>query len=93
MKTERELFEDVFVKPLHVTWNEKKGKYVTEYGNAEIVCAIYNNMWQAWQASASREGYKLVPVEPTTDMIKAYYSTPKPTAERCYKSMIAAVGH
>lgn len=25
-------------------------------------------MWQAWQASANREGYKLVPVEPTDHM-------------------------
>ena len=25
----------------------------------------YNTAWRAWQASANREGYKLVPVEPT----------------------------
>jgi len=30
-----------------------------------------NMAWQMWCASASREGYKLVPVEPTEDMIMA----------------------
>ena len=28
-------------------------------------------MWQSWQASANREGYKLAPVEPTQEMISA----------------------
>ena len=27
--------------------------------------------WEAWLASANREGYKLVPVEPTDEMINA----------------------
>ena len=48
--------------------------------------------WHGWLASANREGYKLVPVEPTKNMIisgNEYYS------ESCslsglYKAMIGA---
>ena len=51
-----------------------------------------NWMWQMWLSSANREGYKLVPVEPTKNMIisgNEYYS------ESCslsglYKAMIGA---
>ena len=31
--------------------------------------------WEAWQASANREGYKLVPVEPTERMLDSAYSS------------------
>lgn len=51
-----------------------------------------NGAWYAWQASSQREGYKLVPVEPTIAMVRAYYETPKPTATRCYKAMIGVIG-
>ena len=30
----------------------------------------YNTAWRAWQASANREGYKLVPLEPTLKMLE-----------------------
>lgn len=30
-------------------------------------------MWQAWLASANREGYKLAPVEPTKEMLNCGY--------------------
>jgi hypothetical protein len=32
---------------------------------------ILNMVWEMWCASASREGYRLVPVEPSEDMIMA----------------------
>ena len=32
---------------------------------------ILNMVWEMWCASAQREGYKLVPVEPTEDMVMA----------------------
>ena len=34
-----------------------------------------NWMWQMWLASANREGYKLVPVEPTERMLDSAYSS------------------
>lgn len=32
---------------------------------------ILNMVWEMWCASAQREGYKIVPVEPTEDMVMA----------------------
>ena len=32
---------------------------------------ILNMVWEMWCASAQREGYRLVPVEPTEDMVMA----------------------
>lgn len=41
-------------------------------GNLVIfIDKILNFMWHSWLASASREGYKLVPVEPNQKMIEA----------------------
>ena len=34
-----------------------------------------NWMWQMWLLSANREGYKLVPVEPTERMLDSAYSS------------------
>lgn len=57
MKTERELFEEWFKSTKWFTGDNCTPKYKT-----------YRSMLQAWQASAQREGYKLVPVEPTKAM-------------------------
>ena len=51
-------------------------------------------MWQAWQASANREGYKLVPVEPTEEMIDAGVDESDVDWKRlkfAYQAMIGAV--
>ena len=34
-----------------------------------------NWMWQMWLSSANREGYKLVPLEPTERMLDSAYSS------------------
>lgn len=50
-------------------------------------------MWQAWQASANREGYKLVPLEPSQEMLIAADNCEidgKVTAHNIYKAMIGA---
>ncbi len=59
MKTERELFEEAFINAhggvrfwLN-TWSEED----YDYGHLTASWA-----WQMWQASANRDGYKLVPV-------------------------------
>ncbi len=53
MKTERELFLRY--------WTDNNLPYDGDDDDMEVA-------WTAWQASASREGYKLVPVEPTYEM-------------------------
>ena len=53
-----------------------------------------NMAWEMWCASASREGYKLVPVEPTEEMLDIYESySVAPIgrlSKRGYKHMIEA---
>ena len=55
MKTERESFNE------WLKYYEKHDVVIDQLQRAF--------MWQAWQASANRDGYKLVPVEPTQEMI------------------------
>lgn len=62
MKTERELFEEAFKKVNSGvsfwlnTWSDEDN----DYGH---LTASWG--WHMWQASANREGYKLVPAEAT----------------------------
>ena len=62
MGKERELFEgwyqSAFGETLHRIGNEYSSLRAT-------------NMWSAWQASAQREGFALVPVEPSEAMTDA----------------------
>lgn len=53
MKTEREMFEE---------WIENEDPFVGNDDNPDCIWAK-KYMWNAWQASAQREGYKLVPVD------------------------------
>ena len=58
-----------------------------KYGNTR-------DMFKIWQASANREGYKLVPVEPSDKMkLSAYkqYDTGLSSMTDIYKAMIGAV--
>ena len=53
-----------------------------------------NMAWEMWCASASREGYKIVPVEPTKEMLIAADNCVidgKVTSHNIYKAMIEAV--
>ena len=61
MKTERDLFNE------WLKYYEKHDVVIDQLQRAF--------MWQAWQASTSREGYKLVPVEPTERMLDNAYSS------------------
>lgn len=52
-------------------------------------------MWQAWQASANRDGYKLVPVEPSKDVLLLMCDEVADCTDinemyRAYKAMIGA---
>ncbi len=52
----------------------------------------YNTAWRAWQASANREGYKLVALEATQEMVDAVYNSTLASddLEGIYKAMIGA---
>lgn len=85
MKNEREMFE---------AWCHIDDQFCTHRytDNCQEYSDDYTqSAWLAWQASAQRQTYNLVPVEPTIAMVRAYYETPKPTASRCYQAMIGAV--
>lgn len=103
MKTERELFEEAFKKVNSGvsfwlnTWSDEDN----DYGH---LTASWG--WHMWLASANRQGYRLVPVEPTQEMIdKAVCDTPETPSQdywhsgqpisddqaiACYKAMIGA---
>lgn len=61
--------------------------------------SFYNNeqtnwMYQMWLSSKNREGYKLVPVEPTKEMLIAADGCVidgKVTSNNIYKAMIGAI--
>lgn len=61
-----------------------------DYSDDYTQCA-----WMAWQASANRQGYKLVPVEPSKETIKsmldAYEEHLSEGMLDAYKAMIGAI--
>ena len=67
MKTERDLFlyelEGRGFIFKNKTWIHGLGDVGGLFDDDQL-----NMVWEMWCASAQREGYKLVPVEPTTDM-------------------------
>lgn len=112
VEKERKAFESQnFIKRLlgYSKYDEDRNEYVyfrfEDYAIRDT-CEL-NTAWKAWQASANREGYKLVPVEPTQGMIdKAVCDTPETPSQdywhgsqsisddqaiACYKAMIGAI--
>ena len=63
MKTERELFE---AWAYSKKWNIFR---VRDMGIDRYVDDFVDGAWSGWQASANREGYKLVPVEPSAALV------------------------
>ena len=80
MKTERELFLRY--------WTDNNLPYDGDDDDMKVA-------WTAWQASASREGYRIVPVEPSEDMIMAgcteHGGYDVIDSKSIYKAMIGAV--
>ena len=63
--------------------------------NLDLTAYEENIMFDAWLASANREGYKLVPVEPTERMLDSAYSSISDNLhyadlENIYTAMIGA---
>lgn len=73
---ERKAFEEYYIANYHdgdihphkklLEWCEDSESYI----NSTI-----DNLWDIWLASANREGYKLVPLEPTERMLDSAYSS------------------
>lgn len=63
---ERKAFEE---------WCQREYLFTPEFNNKRNIYKVAreHSMWLAWQASANREGYKLVPVEPTKTMQQAAF--------------------
>ena len=90
---ERKAFEEYYIANYHDGDIHPNQQLLEWSENGEFYFATsVNDLWDMWLASANRQGYKLVPVEPTKNMIisgNEYYS------ESCslsglYKAMIGA---
>lgn len=85
--SERELFWE---------WAKKENPKLID--EAETGCQfakdILDYMFMGWVGSANREGYKLVPVEPTKDMLNSGYRVKHDKIidlGNIYKAMIGAI--
>ena len=90
---ERKAFEGYYIANYHdgdihphkklLEWCEDSESYI----NSTI-----DNLWDMWLASANREGYKLVPLEATQEMVDAVYNSTLPSddLENIYTAMIGA---
>ena len=91
MKTERELFlyelEGRGYEFENKTWIHGMGDGGGLFDDDQL-----NMVWEMWCASASREGYKLVPVEINDEIESAMFSSVARGEMPCdiYKSMIEA---
>lgn len=101
----REMFESSeFVRTIihNYEWSDEFNNYqikdcvingnVFDFIEAEKDQPILNGAWFGWKASAQREGYKLVPVEPTKAMMQAVVDEVKKSGHLAdfYKAMIGA---
>ena len=97
MKTERNAFEAYF----KTVWKgidliQTVGEdFAFKLFDGKYVEGIVEEHWNTWQASIQREGYKLVPVEPSEDMIMAgcmeHGGYDVIDSKSIYKAMIEAV--
>ena len=97
MKTERNAFETYF----KTVWKgidliQTVGEdFAFKLFDGKYVEGIVEEHWNTWQASIQREGYKLVPVEPSEDMIMAgcmeHGGYDVIDSKSIYKAMIGAV--
>lgn len=94
MNSERKAFEEYYIANHHdgdihpnqqlLEWSEKGEFYFA---------TSVNDLWDMWYASVNRQGYKLVPVEPTEEMYLTGYDCKVQNGSTIdiYKAMIGAV--
>ena len=98
MKSERELFEKLpdikAILQSGFQFNEDLNQYYhLDHTSHRLNYAFLMGAWFGWQASASREGYKLVPMEINDEIESAMFSSVARGEMPCdiYKAMIEAV--
>lgn len=70
LDNERKAFEEKFKTPAHrISYDNLGNKYYCKYNLTDDAAIKYQARWEAWQASADREGYKLVPLQPSNETI------------------------
>ena len=86
MKTESEAFDDWYKSEYPLDYEH----YVNEQ-DIGLFTKLYLRCFGSWKASAQRDGYKLVPVEPTRKMEMAGMNAGAGFVSRSiYKAMIGA---
>lgn len=88
--TERELFEKTIIEKCGFN---PKTSFELSSATGDYKSDVIYFAWLMWQASANRQGYKLVPVEPTDEQIEKgrdYECDPFLDSRGIYKAM---VGH
>lgn len=104
MNSERELFEEWYLQHYYTRNGlNPDGDIFKKYHDGEDWTYLYDAVfraWTVWQASAQRQGYKLVPVEPSDVIIDSLresiwhgygYQEIKEHYVSVYKAMIGAV--
>lgn len=91
MSIERELFQKEYCKVQMIT---DKGDTFEQCPNGDYVRHSLQLAWLMWQASVNRQGYKLVLVEPTKEMLNCGYRVKHDKIidlGNVYKAMIGAI--
>ena len=84
MKTERDTFDEWYKSEYPLDYEH----YVNEQ-DIGLFTKLYLRCFASWKASASREGYKLVPIEPTMNICNQLSSNVE-NAKLIYKALIEA---
>jgi len=91
---ERKAFEEYYIANHHDGDIHPNQQLLEWSENGEFYFATsVNDLWDMWIASANREGYKFVPVEPSQEMLIAADNCEidgKVTAHNIYKAMVGA---
>ena len=93
---ERKAFEEYYIANHHDGDIHPNQQLLEWSENGEFYFATsVNDLWDMWFASANREGYKLVPLEPTERMLDSAYSSISDNLhyadlENIYTAMIGA---
>ena len=90
---ERKAFEGYYIANYHdgdIHPNQQLLEW-SESGEFYFATSV-NDLWDMWLASANRQGYKLVPLEATQEMVDAVYNSTLASddLEGIYKAMIGA---
>ena len=84
MKSEKDTFDEWYKSEYPLDYEH----YVNEQ-DIGLFTKLYLRCFASWKASASREGYKLVPIEPTMNICNQLSSNVE-NAKLIYKALIEA---